>query len=192
MAGYLSRRQFVDAIGTVDRGPDGTGTVSDVKLKELAQLVDVDGNDRITIWEFCEAFASAEDVDAGETGATDTDGLRRQFSNAIVQGVAGFVYNNRGILRRTWQDGDPDMDGLISADEFRAGLRHANHALQSPLKRSQLEALVDHAVRRAEAEVREGLRVCIIEIACYSCIIGDFTLIDQPRLLPVRVLMLHA
>ncbi len=160
MSGYLSHRQFVDAIGTVDRGPDGTGTVSESKLKELAQLVDADGNDRITIWEFCEAFVSAEDTDAGNTGAADTDSLRRQFSNAIVQGVAGFVYNNRSILRRTWQDGDANMDGLVSVEEFHAGLRHANLVLHSPLKRSQIEALADHAVRRAEAEVREGRRVC--------------------------------
>ena len=162
VAGYLSHRQFVDAIGTVDRGPDGASTISESKLHELAQLVDADGNDRITIWEFCEAFVSADDTGTSDTGVADADGLRRQFSNAIVQGVAGFVYKNRSTLRRTWQDGDPEMDGLVSAEEFHAGLRHANLVLHSPLKRLQIDALVDHAVRRAEAEVREGRRVCIV------------------------------
>jgi hypothetical protein len=162
LTGYLSHRQFVDAIATVDRGPDGAGTISESKLQELAQLVDADGNDRITIWEFCEAFVSADDTGTSDTGAADTGGLRRQFSNAIVQGVAGFVYKNRSTLRRTWQDGDPDMEGLVSAEEFHAGLRHANLVLHSPLKRSQIDALVDHAVRRADAEVREGRRVCTI------------------------------
>lgn len=147
----------------MDRGPDSTGTVSERQLQELAEMVDADGNGRITIWEFCEAFVSAEETVAGDASGAASDGsvsLRRQFSNAIVQGVAGFIYKNRAILRRTWQDGDPDMDGLVSVHEFRAGLRHVNIVLNSPLKRGQLEALVDHAARRAETELREGRRVC--------------------------------
>jgi hypothetical protein len=158
VAGYLSHSEFCDAIGTVDRGPDGSGTVSESQLEELAGVVDADGNGRITIWEFCEAFVSAEETTGSDAGA-NIDGLRRQFSNAIVQGVAGFIYNNRAILRRTWADGDPDMDGVVTVEEFRAGLRHVNLVLSSPLKRAQLEALVDHAGRRAEAALREGRRV---------------------------------
>ena len=161
VTGYLSHNEFMDAIGTVDRGPDGSGTASESQLEELAGVVDADGNGRITIWEFCEAFVSAEDTaasDAGDSigGGANVDGLRRQFSNAIVQGVAGFIYKNRSILRRTWADGDPDMDGLVTVEEFRAGLQHVNVVLNSPLKRAQLVALVDHAGRRAEASLREG------------------------------------
>ena len=147
----------------MDRGPDGTGTVSERQLQELAEMVDADGNGRITIWEFCEAFVSIEETAAGDGGGAASGdssvSLRRQFSNAIVQGVAGFIYKNRAILRRTWQDGDPDMDGLVSVHEFRAGLHHVNIVLNSPLKRAQLEALIDHAGRRAETELRQGRRV---------------------------------
>ena len=164
--GHLTHRQFADAIGTVDRGPDGTATASQSQLDELAQMVDADGNGRISIWEFCEAFVSTDDASgagggaAGGAGSADHEtSLRRQISNAVVQGIAGVIYSNRAMLRRTWQDGDPDMDGLVSVQEFEAGLRHVNIALRSPLKRAQLDALVGHAERRAETEVREGRRV---------------------------------
>ena len=173
--GYLSHSQFVDAIGTVDRGPDGSGTVTERQLEELARLVDVNSNGRITIWEFCEAFVSAEDT-ASVGGAANADGLRRQFSNAIVASVAGFIYTNRAILRRTWQDGDPELDGLVTVQEFQAGLHHVNLVLHSPLKRSQLEALVDHAGRRAEAAVREGRRRA--RMIDYERFLESFDLVD--------------
>ena len=161
MAGYLSHREFVDAIGTADRGPDDQGTVSESQLEELARLVDADGDGRITIWDFCAAFVSAEETVAGSDAATTDDGLRRQISNAVVQGVAGVIYKNRSIFRQTWQDGDPDLDGVVSVEEFQAGLHNVNIVLGSPLKRAQLEALVGHARRRGETEMRQGRRVRI-------------------------------
>ena len=64
-SGYLDYSEFGEAVAQIDSGPDGVGTVSRAQLQELARLVDADGNGRINILEFCEAFVARDSGGGG-------------------------------------------------------------------------------------------------------------------------------
>lgn len=107
--------------------------------KKLMRAVDMDGGHTIDYKEFVAAFSikdSAEDSELAKGHVTWQQNVLQQMSNVF--------YQHRIHIRSAFRAFDKDHSGVISKDEFRAGIRTFNSLLNCPLTEEQIEELLNH------------------------------------------------
>jgi len=132
---------------------------SDCMLKKIMNAVDVDGGNTIDYKEFISAFSIQDSAEREciENGNTS-------WQQSVLQQVSNVLYQHRIHMRNAFRMFDQDNSGSISKEEFRAGMKFFNEALDLPLTEDQIEELLSHLDKNGDGnlsytEFLEGFQV---------------------------------
>lgn len=150
--------QDVEFYGAIEK----LGLEFDEKLqKKLMTAIDTDAGNTICYQEFVDAFSvkdTAEDL--------ELDNGRMTWQQSVLQQMANVFYQHRIHLRSAFRTFDKDHSGVISKDEFRAGISTFNSLLNSPLTQAQIEELLNHLDKNKDG------------VLCYTEFIDGFQIVD--------------
>ena len=125
------------------------------------KAVDVDGGNTIDYKEFVAAFSvkdTAEDAELEKGNGT--------WQQNVIQQMSNVFYQHRIHLRNAFRTFDNDHSGVISKEEFRAGISTFNSLLNLPLTQDQIEELLNHLDKNNDG------------VLCYTEFIDGFQVVD--------------
>ena len=147
-SGYLSIDELKRGLRALPLAP----SVSEAALDKLVTHVDADGNGRINLLEFLEAFSVADKAShhrsplvsgarpsagdptaaaaaaaaAAATAGSNGDvhaGVPNGVCDEIIQRALALLFSHKGLLRKCFAHFDEELRGVVSPSDFREALR---------------------------------------------------------------------
>lgn len=153
--GVLQDNEFYAALRKL-----GMDMTSDEQASVMA-AVDIDQGNTIDYKEFVAAFRVQDSAEAKQLALGNLT-----WQQSVLQQMANVFYQHRIHLRSAFRMFDKDHSGVITREEFRAGIQTFNALLNSPLTNEQIEELLMHLDKNHDG------------VVCYTEFIDGFHVVD--------------